>query len=609
MTLASEDEKRRQAHKDILAAPSTMAMISNDDGPSQILPPSLPAGQRRVQEQINEAHDIFAKNARKMFMENNDPNLAQIIEAIEIQVFRKRETFIGTSKIKKELFIAGAVFSQKIFNVKAPLTEEQIRKQIIDEIRDLLLKMIISASPSLCTSCASIFNGSTPAHVHCMSCDAGLCPNCLTKSALDNAKLILKNIAPISDGCLWGLDHLTNSEEPQDEIPLSPPQVQWTQELTDSAESLDNLIDEEAEDDIPLMLYPVSQSSQDPPTHDVIVEDVETTSETVTAQPLLTATTVENVLVPTTNSGSMNVSDNGANMTNVSVHQVNTSPMKNNVPNVAPLVTNNSIIETNPGTKNTPIIVTPTVTQSTVINTENATNSMEDYTDDLYEVQHVPFQQVKLRKSKNNDIIKENKDEELTSKICSFYIQFRCKHGRFGKGCLYEHPKICLNYMKEGDKGCNKDLQCQYLHPTMCTKTLKGQKCNSKKCMAGHFQGTRDIQVNKPIKKDTEVNNMTKKQDFQKTASKGPKIKKNPPPQNQPLINPELPQGPQAHTQVLQSPPPPPQATYVAPLQAAPRPSDMELLLGSIRDLQNQMSNILKERETGRAELKKTCGT
>ena len=117
-----------------------------------------------------------------------------------------------------------------------------------------------------------------------------------------------------------------------------------------------------------------------------------------------------------------------------------------------------------------------------------------------------PFVEVKSRKSKNvkkrnakkAEVI-ENSDKVImskdgdSSKVCAFYIQFRCKHGRSGRDCSFSHPKICINYMKSGSKGCDKSDKCEFLHPNMCKKSLEGTICKSRRCFQGHIQGTREV--------------------------------------------------------------------------------------------------------------------
>ena len=117
---------------------------------------------------------------------------------------------------------------------------------------------------------------------------------------------------------------------------------------------------------------------------------------------------------------------------------------------------------------------------------------------------NAPFQLVKPKKAKNtkmdNLINKDKSDKSDQSdksnqsdksdqpvksdksdaqiKLCTCYVQYRCKYGPMGKDCPFDHPKICRPFMKSNTEGCNKGDKCQYLHPKMCPKSTKGQNCN-----------------------------------------------------------------------------------------------------------------------------------
>ena len=187
------------------------------------------------------------------------------------------------------------------------------------------------------------------------------------------------------------------------------------------------------------------------------------------------------------------------------------------------------------------------------------------------------FTLVKVFK-KNN--IKENTTEEGNGKealkICSFYIQFRCKHGTWGKNCNYAHPKICREFMKKGEAGCDQNDKCEYLHPKMCARSLKGDTCSSLKCHLGHIRGTRDVNET-PIKKaskETTKEQVLPKKDFQKEKVKNSKLIK-----ETSIITPN-------------------------PSSSPPEISGMEALVKSIASIQEQMILIQKDRETGREEIK-----
>ena len=68
------------------------------------------------------------------------------------------------------------------------------------------------------------------------------------------------------------------------------------------------------------------------------------------------------------------------------------------------------------------------------------------------------------------------------------------KYGRYGRGCPYQHPRMCQNYLRRGDTGC--DRNCGLFHPKLCTKSLKYGECLRKKCFFYHVTGTARPHVN-----------------------------------------------------------------------------------------------------------------
>ena len=74
-----------------------------------------------------------------------------------------------------------------------------------------------------------------------------------------------------------------------------------------------------------------------------------------------------------------------------------------------------------------------------------------------------------------------NKKPEAT-KVCGFYLNKKCRHGRNGKECHYLHPKLCYSYLNKGTDGCNKE-NCEYFHPIFCKFQ---EKCKSKECKFYH---------------------------------------------------------------------------------------------------------------------------
>ena len=75
---------------------------------------------------------------------------------------------------------------------------------------------------------------------------------------------------------------------------------------------------------------------------------------------------------------------------------------------------------------------------------------------------------------------------------CRYFLQGNCKHGRAGKNCSYNHPKLCFNFIKRGDQrgGCKKGQDCAFVHPNMCQSSLQRRKCFKKGCHRYHVRGT-----------------------------------------------------------------------------------------------------------------------
>ena len=147
-------------------------------------------------------------------------------------------------------------------------------------------------------------------------------------------------------------------------------------------------------------------------------------------------------------------------------------------------------------------------------------------------------------KSDNSDK-REESDKSDKPKICTFYIQFRCKFGPQGKDCPFDHPKICRSFMKSGNKGCDKGENCTYVHPSMCNKSLKGQNCNSLRCHKGHFMGLRDLNSNPQSNSQSrEESPQRTRQDFHQDAHSENKpikhLKDSPPMTVTPPVTPSL---------------------------------------------------------------------
>ena len=131
--------------------------------------------------------------------------------------------------------------------------------------------------------------------------------------------------------------------------------------------------------------------------------------------------------------------------------------------------------------------------------------------------------------AKENSKTEIKDTEDLEAKTCIFYVQYRCKFGTQGKGCSYEHPKLCRAFMKNSTEGCNKGESCQYLHPKMCSKSVRGQNCNSLKCFKGHFLGLRELSTSSQSKvqqnESNDSSSQKSKQDFHQDVQSSNKPK------------------------------------------------------------------------------------
>ena len=127
------------------------------------------------------------------------------------------------------------------------------------------LETIIAVSPSFCNNCTSVFTSESISRLRYFSCDAGLCPHCVTQNDLDAAKAVLKNIAPICDECMWTFDNPARNEETHEEFSSTiPPKSSSQPDDYDNAMDKEAMIemDEEVEDDIPLIIDPIAASKE-----------------------------------------------------------------------------------------------------------------------------------------------------------------------------------------------------------------------------------------------------------------------------------------------------------------------------------------------------------
>ena len=94
-------------------------------------------------------------------------------------------------------------------------------------------------------------------------------------------------------------------------------------------------------------------------------------------------------------------------------------------------------------------------------------------------------------KSKGSSTPKKSSNPPQTKKEagCSHYLKGICKHGRIGKECFWQHPKLCFAFTKSDD--CKKD-SCEYLHPKLCKHSIKKEICEyESKCKFFHIKTCR----------------------------------------------------------------------------------------------------------------------
>ena len=97
----------------------------------------------------------------------------------------------------------------------------------------------------------------------------------------------------------------------------------------------------------------------------------------------------------------------------------------------------------------------------------NNTNILNDLTKDtILNSTMINMNEVADKERDKNETPKDPKKDDNT-KVCSFYLNKKCRYGRAGKECKYLHPKLCYSYLNKGSEGCNKD-DCQYYHPKIC---------------------------------------------------------------------------------------------------------------------------------------------
>ena len=93
----------------------------------------------------------------------------------------------------------------------------------------------------------------------------------------------------------------------------------------------------------------------------------------------------------------------------------------------------------------------------------------------------------------NHQSVQDTARQHKNRPICKYYLMRECVHGRLGKECRFSHPKICINFAKNGDRrgGCKRDKNCKDYHPKLCFESLERRECRRHKCRYFHLNRTK----------------------------------------------------------------------------------------------------------------------
>ena len=103
--------------------------------------------------------------------------------------------------------------------------------------------------------------------------------------------------------------------------------------------------------------------------------------------------------------------------------------------------------------------------------------------------------------TQQSDLDRSNSDEGKNITVCKIHLQGRCIHGRYGKNCSNAHVPLCKLFIKSGELGCSKGIDCAYTHLKLCIRSLWMQK---EKCFLYHVTGSsrfifaQNKQIDKP---------------------------------------------------------------------------------------------------------------
>ena len=98
------------------------------------------------------------------------------------------------------------------------------------------------------------------------------------------------------------------------------------------------------------------------------------------------------------------------------------------------------------------------------------------------------------QQQKGKPLGKQDNNQRPATKVCYYYRNSRCKYGRSGRDCPFEHPRLCNYYKTNGldpIKGCKEGNKCPFLHPPICPGSSRRRECLDLECRKLHLKGTR----------------------------------------------------------------------------------------------------------------------